>query len=938
MVFRNIFTILCLSVLYVLPVTAQQFGGNPGWVQWFQIKTDTLRIIYPQRLYKPAAEIAALIHQIPAQKNLGVGNMIYPIDIVLQNQTLVSNGYVGMGPFRSEFQLTPLQNSFRLGSIPWHLTLGLHEYRHVQQYNNFRKGIAGIAYSVLGEEAGALLNNMAIPNWFWEGDAVFQETSLSAQGRGRIPFFYNDYKALWAAGKEYSWMKWRNGSLRDRVPSHYAMGHLLVSYGRKKFGPSIWESITDDAVRFKGFFYPFQKSFKRHTGIPYRRFREEAMAFTKDSLLAATDKDPVSNAGIKSDHILYDASFPQWINENEIVYIKEGPERVPALVSKDLRNGKEKLIRTRDISLDQHFSYRNGMIVYASYEKDLRWGWRDYGIIRKLNLSTGKEERLTRKTRYFSPDINQNGDRIIAVAINEDGSSALHLLDAGTGDLIRVFENKESYFHTYPKFLNNDKIVSAVRDEAGRMAIIQVAIETGSVNIPLPFENRILGFLNTSGDTILYSAEAKKHDGISMLVNGKNYQVQSSRFTRITGNYQPSIYKGNLVWVMPTATGNLLALARGNELQYLPDETEPAANASFQSEPGSEFSANLLKNLPQKAYTGKPYPKSFRLFNFHSLRPYISDPEYSLTIASENVLNTLRSELFLTWNRNENSKQVGFTSIYSGLFPWIQAGIDFTVDRNALSNNRRIYWNEVQPRVGISLPLNFSAGRYFRVLRAGSDFVYNKRTYQGNFKDSFDARGFSYLNSYLSYTAQVQKAAKQIYPRFAQSLNLSYRKAITRYDNNQFLASSYLYFPGLHSTHSLVLQGAFQQRDSTRLLFGNNFPYSRGYTAANFRRMVRTGINYHFPFWYPDRGFGNIIYFLRIRSNAFFDHTKVFSENLNQSREFRSTGMEIYFDTKWWNQQSISFGFRYSRLLDADVLNRSSNQWELILPVNLFSN
>ena len=102
--------------------------------------------------------------------------------------------------------------------------------------------------------------------------------------------------------------------------------------------------------------------------------------------------------------------------------------------------------------------------------------------------------------------------------------------------------------------------------------------------------------------------------------------------------------------------------------------------------------------------------------------------------------------------------------------------------------------------------------------------------------------------------------------------------------------------------------------------------------------MIRGGINYHFPFWYPDKGFGNIVYFLRIRSNAFYDQTKVFSENLNQTREFRSGGMEIYFDTKWWNQQNISFGFRYSRLLDPDVLNRNQNQWELILPVNLFSN
>jgi hypothetical protein len=37
---------------------------------------------------------------------------------VLQNQTTISNAYVGLGPFRSEFFLTPAQNSFELGSLP----------------------------------------------------------------------------------------------------------------------------------------------------------------------------------------------------------------------------------------------------------------------------------------------------------------------------------------------------------------------------------------------------------------------------------------------------------------------------------------------------------------------------------------------------------------------------------------------------------------------------------------------------------------------------------------------------------------------------------------------------------------------------------------------------------------------------------------------------
>ena len=105
------------------------------------------------------------------------------INIVFQNQTTISNGYVGLAPFRSEFELTADQNSFELGSLPWQQQLAIHEYRHVEQYNNFRVGLSKAFYYLFGEGGQALANSLSVPNWFFEGDAVFQETLVSSQGR-----------------------------------------------------------------------------------------------------------------------------------------------------------------------------------------------------------------------------------------------------------------------------------------------------------------------------------------------------------------------------------------------------------------------------------------------------------------------------------------------------------------------------------------------------------------------------------------------------------------------------------------------------------------------------------------------------------------------------------------------------------------------------------
>jgi hypothetical protein len=350
-----------------------------------------------------------------------------------------------------------------------------------------------------------------------------------------------------------------------------------------------------------------------------------------------------------------------------------------------------------------------------------------------------------------------------------------------------------------------------------------------------------------------------------------------------------------------------------------------------------------LNRVGDSSFPTGRYSQSFHLLNFHSRRPYINDPEYSFSFVSENILNTLQAEAFVTYNRNEGSTQFGLSAIYGQLFPELNVSSDYTIDRNVLLLNRthRVYWDEWESSVGFSVPLNLTHGRSFTSLSLGSDLVFNKRYFKGYYKDTFDNRAFAYLNNSILFTNQLQQARKQIYPRLAQTILLNYKGAVTNLEARQFLASGSFYLPGLFTTHSLVLQAAFQGRDSVRnVTYSNSFPFSRGYSAENFYRMWKLAANYHLPLVYPDWGFGNIVYFLRVRANAFFDFTRVHDfDNTNQlvTRDFKSFGYEFYFDTKWWNQLPLTIGIRYSHLLDADIDGRSPNQWELVLPVNLLS-
>ena len=262
------------------------FGGNPASTHWRQLNTDTARVIYPAGLDSQALRVAQIVHYLNRSTGHSIGPKLRKIDIVFQKDVTYENGFVGLGPFRSEFYLSPPQDVFSLGSLPPYENLAIHEYRHVQQYTNFDRGFSRVLSYILGQQGQDLGNALTVPNWFFEGDAVFQETLVSQEGRGRLPSFLDDFTALWTGNRDYSWQEWRNGSYRALVPNWYPLGFMLVSYGRATYGPDIWKNIAGDAAAGKGGFYPFQRAVLRYTGQTFTAFREHAMETYKERLMS----------------------------------------------------------------------------------------------------------------------------------------------------------------------------------------------------------------------------------------------------------------------------------------------------------------------------------------------------------------------------------------------------------------------------------------------------------------------------------------------------------------------------------------------------------------------------------------------------------------------------------------------------------------------------
>ncbi|MEJ7828317.1 MAG: hypothetical protein WKF91_08985 [Segetibacter sp.] len=912
-----------LNLLFFISVSGstQSLGGFPPDTKWRQINTDSVRVIFTQGATQQAERIASIVHQMAAAKPIALGNNFRKLNIVLHSNTTLYNGYVSLAPFRSEFYLIPGTNVFDFGNLPWHENLAIHEYRHAQQFNNGRNGVSKILNLLLGESGQAIANNLAVPGWFWEGDAVHAETALTNGGRGRLSKFLSSYNSLWQEKKEYSWMKLRNGSYKDFVPNHYDLGYLLVNYGYLKYGEEFWGNVFKDATAFKRPIYPMQYAIKRNAKINFSTFHKEAFNYYKQMMDTPATVNKINDKTVTSYY------YPQYISADSILYLKSAYNQTPAFFIKD--NKGEHKIALRSLAIDEWFSYKKGKIAYTAYSTHPRWSLQNYSEICMLDIYTGREKRFTSKTKYYTPDFSPSGDTLVAIAINDSLQTELHLINAGNGNVVSKVKVKSNLYLLNPRFVDSNRIIAAVRKDDGLISLHIFHLSTGVWEEVLPFSTNTIGQPYVQGNQVFFIANYKGNDDAYVLDLGER---KLARLTGgKTGNYFVSAYNDNLLYSSFTTKGLQLQKAALTNLQWT-DISKLSHEKKASIYPVALEKPNLFVDS-KRTFSQKKYSKSAGLFNFHSWEPTLGGAEYGLALTGNNILNTFSSEIYYRYNSNETSHTGGAAFSYIGFFPVLSAGINYTANRTLKTTDTVSTFNQAEARVGYSIPLDFTKGKTFKSLHFGSDYIYQYSNASQGIKDSLADKNASYLYHFVSWSHQLPGAVQQIYPKLGVRMILNYRH-LTKSSGYQSLGGVEAYLPS-HKNNSIVLGFAFQQKDTSSIIFTNRFPNSRGYAEKYFSKMWRASANYHLPLFYPDWGFADLLYFHRVRSNFFFDYTKSYSNDNRRSRNSRSTGVEMIFDGQLINALSISFGFRYSYLLDQNFMPGSKHRFEFIIPISL---
>jgi hypothetical protein len=926
-------TLLTLS----LSLSAQQFGGNPPSLKWQQINSDTVRVIFPQGMTVPGERVANIVHYLNRYTRTSIGPLEKKVNIVLQNQTMQSNGYVQLGPFRSELYLTPSPTSLDLGSLNWVEQLSVHEYRHVLQNMNFRQGLSKV-FSILGGELGqAAITNIAVPNWFWEGDAVVMETALTPQGRGRLPGFFDGFRGLSLAGKQYAYMKIRNGSYVDYVPDHYPLGYLMATYGRTHYGQTFWKDVTTDAVRFRGLFYPMSHSLKKRTGKNITGFYKATLAEYQplwNNYAARPDTTPAA-AVLPVAKTVTDYKYVYAAGNNEWIVLKNAWNKVPGIYQLNAA-GKEKLLVRPGIVYDDFFSYRNGRIVWATARFDARWSWKDFSVIRIWDNATGRTKTISPKGKFFSPDISANGQQVIAVATTTAMQYHLELINSQTGATEKQLPNPENWYYTYPKFTANDQaVISAVRNSKGEMALVQQSLATGESTVLTPFSFTVIGIPAVSGDTVYFSSGYKDVNNVYAitLADKKTYEVTDRGNSALHMAIDPQ--KDSLLFSEFTIKGYKLYHAALNTSAWKEVPVSGDGRSAW-LKPDFKEGGNILDIVSHDSLPVKKYHQLTHPFNFHSWVPSFNDPEYGISLIGENILSTTSTSIGYTYNRNEGYSDIAAGFTFGGWFPVLSVGADYAINRNGLDQNRkRVYWNEATARIGVSVPLNLSRGLYSRSISLGSNYNIRHRYLDSKYKGN----DLQFLSNTIIFSNQRMKATQNIFTHFGQYLAVQYNTSVNGLYAEQLYARLDQYLPGLWQNHNLVLQAAFQQRDqSFNYSFSDNFVYARGYNTPFYTRIYKLGANYHLPLAYPDWGFAQILYFNRIRANLFYDYSMANYAPQRINTRYTSAGTELYFDTRIGNALPFTFGVRFSHLFDQDPVDNAQNRVDFIVPIQQLFN
>lgn len=917
-------TTFLLGFLFLLKAaSAQDLGPTPWGLNFYAVKNDVGRVIFTEGQDSAAQRTLNLITLLHENYGKSMQPQTWKaVDVILRGQTTLSNGFVTLAPYRSEFFLrAPASNSDLTGTALWTDLLSIHEYRHVAQYNAARTGVSGFLSKVGGEIGWQLGMILAIPDWLFEGDAVVYETALTPSGRGRLPRFTAEYRAILGAGETFSYDRARFGSYKNLDPSFYTLGYLMNVHGRNHYGNELWEEVFKDAARWKRPLPHVSRNLKFQTGrstdLMFSEMIDELDQDWKDRFPSSAAND-ISVLNSESTHAVTHYLHPVSAREGQIYALRVGFRNNPELVK--ISSGKDEVITNLGISFEPYLNADGDLFVWTETSKDWRRDLVDFSDIYVFNLRKREKVKITRNERYFTPDVSPDNRFVTAVQQNANESSELHVLDITTGFPVWKYKSPVFVKYSFPDWIDNERILFVeTRDGKNTLKVVDLTADSliwQGPSVSHPIETPVW-----SDSSIYFSSTFEGKDDVFRLdlADSTLFKVVDAEYAAIHPRYVSS--QNALFFSTLRSSGYKLAAIKPSEIEKQVFSIKPLHKLENEIDSIAVFEGgNLLDSIPSQVFKVEPYKASSGFWNLHSWYGIANDPLYSLRLVNSDILSIFSAEAGISYNRNDLEKEVFAVAEYGGWLPILRLGGNYSWGRevNLSSGSSRV--SEREFFAGIRIPLD-------QIL--GNQRVY--LNYQNELNLSFfvpegaDADPNHYLEQRLMLSNLRRFPRQVIVPQWGQFVSLLHRKGLSDPGLYQFTLRADQYLPGLYETHSTVISGAYQQqRLGNRISFSDEFYYPRGYRFFPHRSISRVGVTYFFPLLLLHLDSAKIFYLNRIRGAVFADmgRADAFSQTTSSfgSYDLASGGAEITLDNVFLRLIENTLTFRGSyRIADNEI-------------------
>ncbi len=943
--FQKIFNPILLGLFlfppYILCGQFQKIETTPPNLKWHYKKSENFKVLFPKNLDSIANYTINYLENNIKNIKISPDFKIRKSPIILHNYNSISNGFVTSAPRRSELFITATpESSHFLHNNNWVDLLSTHEYRHlVQKEIAFRKPFNKMIYVLFGELAFSSVSRATMPLWYWEGDAVDIETRNSTFGRGRIPYFNLISRNNLMGGKKIKLNTQLLGSFKTKTPNIYESGYLMVKYLKDTFGIETFNKIVNKAQSQSMLPLSFSRALKKETNLNFKSLYLKSLN-TLTVASTKTTNEPI-NKRKKNNYTSY--LYPKDIGDGSIVFLQQGLGSFQYFGKINKDGSTSNVFMPGLINDHGRISSTKNKLVWLEFDKDPRWDKRVYSIIKILDIKEKKIISKSKKTYFSSVDISKDGEKLVALSNNPNGTQSLVFLNVE--GCIKTNEiNLKNGVYSNIRFSEKNTLIG-IKNNNGIKHLFIYSINENKFDAFFK-TNQNIGQPTQYGNLIAFNSDV---DGVDEIIL---YNIKSKKTFMlkggVLGNYYPSFSVDGEFLLFNSMTPKGFNVFK---LKIKENIKEIKFSSFCVSCPVVDFKTKE-KDKASFQYESKKLEKPFTLIrpitwginNFSSSSKGLDDMSFGVT--SQDVFGSLQFNGGYKYNFRDKKGEKFFGLSYQGLYPIFDFNLALKNETSQKTINDKpydVFWKEKDMTFGIRIPLSFTNSKYFTNFLTSIEYSNSKvydfiaPTFNGTVNITKDFMG--HYDIFVYYSRLHKKTKRQVSSPWGQAILFESKKTISSSDfsGRYFRSDIYLDFPGINTTHSLRTKFRYENQDNNDYMFHEKINFIHGYQNDGvFKNFYGWGVEYELPIVYPDISVGPLINIQRIRYTSFINGGQIKGKkNTFPYISFKenpiSFGGEITFDINLFRQSALfDLGLRWSYI--TNTLNGKNNLvFELML-------